>query len=80
MEDYISMAGGYLQNPQATDRCEYCRLSSTDQFLNQINASWENRWRDFGLLWVFVAFNIVAAIFLYWLCRVPKNNKKVKAS
>ncbi|KAL1612757.1 Multidrug resistance protein [Paraconiothyrium brasiliense] len=80
MQEYINMAGGYLQNPSATQTCSFCQLSSTDQFLQQINATWDNRWRDFGLLWVFVAFNVAAATGLYWLCRVPKNKKKTKVA
>lgn len=75
MQQYISMAGGYLQDGQATDQCQYCRVDSTDQFLVSINSNWDTRWRDFGLLWVYVVFNVAAAVFLYWLCRVPKSKK-----
>jgi ABC-type multidrug transport system permease subunit len=38
-----------------------------------------DRWRNFGLLFVYVAFNVFGALFLYWLTRVPKKAKKVKA-
>lgn len=75
MQDYISVAGGYLRDDQATDQCQYCQLDNTDQFLRGINANWDTRWRDFGLLWVYVAFNVAAAMLLYWLCRVPKGKK-----
>jgi flagellar biosynthesis/type III secretory pathway M-ring protein FliF/YscJ len=37
------------------------------------------RWRNFGLLWVYVVFNIFAAVFFYWLARVPKNKGKEQA-
>ncbi|KAJ4986667.1 ABC-2 type transporter [Stagonosporopsis vannaccii] len=75
MQQYMSMAGGYLRDGQATDQCQYCQIDSTDQFLIRINANWDTRWRDFGLLWVYVVFNVAAAMFLYWLCRVPKGKK-----
>lgn len=75
MQDFMNIAGGYLRNDQATDQCQYCQIDSTNQFLRGINANWETRWRDFGLLWVYVAFNVAAAMFLYWLCRVPKGQK-----
>jgi ATP-binding cassette, subfamily G (WHITE), member 2, PDR len=39
----------------------------------------EDRWRNFGILWVYIIFNICGALFLYWLTRVPKDNKKEKA-
>ncbi|KAF2740045.1 putative ABC multidrug transporter [Polyplosphaeria fusca] len=80
LEVYRLMAGGYVANPDAsgTEQCQYCQLASTDQFLQRINANFANRWRDFGLLWVYVIFNIAAAIALYWLCRVPKGKRRQK--
>ncbi|RAQ99645.1 opaque-specific abc transporter cdr3 [Stemphylium lycopersici] len=76
MAEYIEMAGGYLRDAQARGQCSFCQMDSTNQFLERIHASWETRWRDFGLLWVYVAFNVAAAITLYWLCRVPKGKKR----
>jgi ABC-type multidrug transport system permease subunit len=75
MQGYISTAGGYLRDEQATGQCQYCQLDNTNQFLQSINADWNTRWRDFGLLWVYVVFNVMAAMFFYWLCRVPKGKK-----
>jgi ATP-binding cassette subfamily G (WHITE) protein 2 (PDR) len=78
MQDYISMAGGYLRDAQSTDQCQFCQIDNTDQYLQAINVNWDTRWRDFGLLWVYVVFNIAAATFLYWLCRVPRTKKAKK--
>lgn len=75
MQEYMAIVGGYLRNEQAIGQCQYCQIDNTNQFLHRINANWDTRWRDLGLLWVYVAFNVVAAMFLYWLCRVPKNKK-----
>lgn len=78
---YISAAGGYLRDEAARGAdCEFCQMDSTDQFLLRINSNWDTRWRDFGLLWVYVLFNCVAAVGLYWLFRVPKKAKKGKKS
>jgi ABC-type multidrug transport system permease subunit len=33
MATYISQAGGYLIDPASATTCEYCTLSTTDQFL-----------------------------------------------
>ncbi|KUJ17815.1 putative ABC transporter [Mollisia scopiformis] len=81
MNTYINTydAGGYLQFPNATGDCSYCALDSTNQFLTQINSSYSHRWRNFGILWAFIIFNAVMAVFLYWLARVPKNKKAKKA-
>jgi ATP-binding cassette subfamily G (WHITE) protein 2 (PDR) len=75
LQQYMSVAGGYLRAEQAKDQCHFCQLSSTDQFLTRIHANWDTRWRDFGLLWVYIVFNVAAAMALYWLCRVPKGKK-----
>jgi ATP-binding cassette subfamily G (WHITE) protein 2 (PDR) len=79
MRNYISAAGGFLRDPLSTSECQYCQMDNTDQFLQRIHANWDTRWRDFGLLWVYVAFNVGAAVFLYWAFRVPRS-KKVKTA
>jgi ABC-type multidrug transport system permease subunit len=76
--DYISQAGGYLVSDDATSSCSYCPLSDTNVFLDQINSSYANRWRDFGIGMAFIAFNIAAAVFFYWLARMPKGKKGKK--
>ena len=74
---YIKIAGGYLLNEDATSECNYCPIATTDDFLTMINASYSNRWRDFGIGMVYIVFNIAAATLLYWVIRMPKG-KKVK--
>jgi ATP-binding cassette, subfamily G (WHITE), member 2, PDR len=71
--------GGYLTDNNATSSCGYCSLGSTNQFLAQVNSTYAHRWRNFGILWAFIIFNGFAAVFLYWLVRVPKKSgRKVK--
>lgn len=79
MADYISAAGGYLSNPDASNstECQYCAMSDTNTFLKGINVDFDHRWRNFGLMWAYCIFNIVVALVVYWLVRMPKN-KKVK--
>lgn len=76
MRDYMELLGGSLHDPEATGECKYCQMNTTNQFLERINVNWDTRWRDFGLLWVYIVFNVAGAIALYWLCRVPKGKKK----
>jgi ATP-binding cassette subfamily G (WHITE) protein 2 (PDR) len=73
-----SSGGGTLVDAGATDQCAYCSISSTNQFLQAVNSHYALRWRNFGILWVFIVFNAFAAVFLYWLARVPKKTKTVK--
>ncbi|KAF2092595.1 hypothetical protein NA57DRAFT_82150 [Rhizodiscina lignyota] len=69
---YLSQAPGTLQNPNATADCRYCSLSNADQFLAGSNIFWSERWRNFGLIWAYIGFNIFAATVLYWAFRVKK--------
>lgn len=74
MQDYIMSFGGYLppESAQST-HCEFCPLSGTNEYLATVNISYSDSWRNFGILWGYIAFNVAAAIFLYWLVRVPKS-------
>ena len=76
MGAYISIAGGYLTNPEATDSCEFCPMDKTNQYLSSIDISIHNFGRDVGIFIAFIAFNMVATVFLYWLVRVPKGNRE----
>jgi ATP-binding cassette subfamily G (WHITE) protein 2 (PDR) len=78
MSDYIKMAGGYLLNENATSACSFCSVEDTNVFLATVSSKYSERWRNFGLMWVFIGFNILGAIFMYWLVRVPKVKKEKK--
>jgi ABC-type multidrug transport system permease subunit len=81
LSDYRAGGGmGALEpgNESNRETCRLCSYTSTDVFLAGINSSYDDRWRNFGILWAFIIFNIFAAIGLYWLARVPKKQKKEK--
>jgi ABC-type multidrug transport system permease subunit len=77
MEDYINQAGGYLADNSATSNCQFCTMARTDTFLASVVSYFSDAWRNFGLMWVYIAFNIVAAVGIYWLARVPKKSFKM---
>ena len=70
MEAYQSFAGGYLVDENATTNCQFCQIDNTNVFLTNFGIEYSNRWRDFGIIWAFIIFNVFAAIFLYWIARV----------
>lgn len=74
--NYTSMAGGSLSNPDATSNCSFCQVTETNTFLASVSSSYEHRYRNFGILWVYIVFNACAALFFYWLARVPKGKGK----
>lgn len=81
LEPYLSGgAPGYLQNPKATSDCAYCSVRVADTFLASVGIQWSDRWRDFGLVWVYVFFNIFVAVFVYWFFRVRTSSKKMKVA
>lgn len=77
LADYLHRADGYLRQgtENATTDCSFCLSSKTDTVLASLNGYYSHRWRNFGILWAFIIFNVGAAIFLYWLARVPKKQK-----
>lgn len=82
--DYISpflgFAGGKIWNPEATADCRYCSISDTNRFLAALSINYSERWRNFGIVLLYAAFNLCMAVLIYWLARVPKNkNKKSKS-
>ena len=80
LEPYISVAGGYLTDATkgASSNCQFCPVSDTNTFLASFNSYYSHRWRNFGLIWAYIVFNVAGAVFLYWLVRVPKKAKKEK--
>ncbi|WVO15160.1 hypothetical protein L204_102804 [Cryptococcus depauperatus] len=80
MASYISKFGGYLIDQGATSNCQFCSIKDTNVFLSTFGIYYKNKWRDFGLLWVYVIFNVFGAIGIYYLVRVPKNTGKEQAS
>ncbi|KAF2186093.1 ATP-binding cassette transporter [Zopfia rhizophila CBS 207.26] len=77
MADYISMAGGYLLDANAMSDCNYCKIKDTNVYLAAISSEYDTRWRNFGIIWVYIAFNIATALALYWIARMPKGKKKL---
>ncbi|PGH10327.1 hypothetical protein GX51_00084 [Blastomyces parvus] len=76
---YIESAGGMVLNPGTTDICRYCPIASSNEFLAGFHIYYDTRWRDFGLMWVYILFNIIGALGLYWVFRVPKGKGSKRA-
>jgi ATP-binding cassette subfamily G (WHITE) protein 2 (PDR) len=70
LADYIAMAGGAVYNPNATSSCEFCSMVDSNVFLESVSSYYSDRWRNFGLMWVYIAFNVFATLVLYGYVRV----------
>lgn len=76
MTAFIQSAGtGYLADPSATDTCNFCQFSKTNDFLATVSSSYSRRWRNYGIFICYIAFDYIAAVFFYWLTREPKKSK-----
>ncbi|KAJ5398236.1 hypothetical protein N7509_006349 [Penicillium cosmopolitanum] len=75
MNDYLSTNPGYLLSvdSQVNNSCSFCAMGNTNEFLESLGIQFSNRWRDFGLLWVYIVVNTVGAVTFYKLFRVPRN-------
>ena len=79
MERYIETRSGYLLNPNAEDEiCRFCTQLSTNAFLASFSSYLSEAWRNFGLIWAYIVFNVCAAMLIYWFVRMPKGNRRVK--
>lgn len=74
LESYARAAGGSIYNPEALSDCQYCSSSNADQFLSSVSISYSTRWRDYGIVFSYIAFNIFMAVLLYYLIRVRKGS------
>lgn len=60
--EFVSAAGGYLVDGNATDICDYCQFSVGNQFYEPLTILFSDRWRDLGILIAFVVSNSLIAI------------------
>ncbi|KAH9868944.1 hypothetical protein J1614_008021 [Plenodomus biglobosus] len=70
LADYANLTGGVIQNPTDNAACRYCSISNADQFLAGSSIYYGERWRNFGILFAFICFNVFLALLSYYLFRV----------
>lgn len=68
-----TVLGGIAADNSNVKMCSFCSLATTDDFLTRFGISYADHWRNFGLLWVYIAANVGLALGLYWVFRVPKG-------
>ncbi|KAF9067342.1 hypothetical protein BDP27DRAFT_1383972 [Rhodocollybia butyracea] len=71
--DFVTAAGGYLNNPNATSSCEYCEYAVGDEFYTPLNISYDNRWRDVFIVFAFFVFNVIVTIIASRYLRYAKR-------
>ncbi|GAA5889931.1 hypothetical protein JCM5296_003652 [Sporobolomyces johnsonii] len=70
--DYISSHSGYLLDPSSSFTCDFCPLSTGDDFLRALNISFSDRWRSLFVLLGYTCTNLVLAyVLVFYPPRVP---------
>lgn len=80
MSNYMKVAGGFLEDETSKKQCKFCQVRTKNDYLNQSNIYWNDRWRDWGIFICYIAINILFALFFYWLAREPKISRRKKNS
>lgn len=62
--DYMSAffaagGSGYLEDPNSTGTCNYCAYKDGAQFYRPFELSFDDRWRDLGILAAFIGSNLI---------------------
>ncbi|KAK7204535.1 ABC-2 type transporter-domain-containing protein [Myxozyma melibiosi] len=70
--EFTEQAGGYLNNPNATSNCEFCKWQVADQYLETVGVNYGQRWRNVGIEIGFVLFNVFFMFAGFYLFRVMK--------
>ncbi|KAK4703701.1 ATP-binding cassette, subfamily G (WHITE), member 2, PDR, partial [Phenoliferia sp. Uapishka_3] len=74
LSDYLIATGASLYgDTTSATSCSLCTASTSDAYLAQLSMSFSDAWRNFGLMFAYIVFNIGGAVLLYWLARVPKK-------
>ncbi|GAM19699.1 hypothetical protein SAMD00019534_028740 [Acytostelium subglobosum LB1] len=60
---------GYIDNPADTTNCGYCTYQQGSDYYNTLDWTFENRWRNFGILTCYWVFNTGLVIGFVWLTR-----------
>src|ERR1700722_5876148 len=53
---------GYLNNPNGTSSCQYCPFQTAEQYLELSSISPSQRYRNLGIGFGFIVFNVVVAV------------------
>lgn len=72
---FANGGNGYLTGSTSTaagGNCVYCRYATGDQYFETLGMKYDHRWRDYGLMWAYVVFNMFFIIFMFYIFRIWK--------
>jgi len=57
--EFMKTATGYINNPDATEACQYCQYSKGQDFYEGLNMDFEHRWRNVGIMCLYLCTNVI---------------------
>lgn len=78
---FVASSTGFITNPDAVGAdCGYCQYGNGSEYLTTVEASFDDRWRNFGILFAYVAFNLFCTYAFNYIFRLADWSRKSKAS
>ena len=75
MSTFLTNMGGTLLDSTASGTCSYCPMANANDYLAKIHAHLDEGWRNFGIMFAYIAFNIIGAMAIFYFARMPKAPK-----
>ena len=75
MSTFLTNMGGTLLDSTASGTCSYCPMVNANEYLAKIHAHLDEGWRNFGIMFAYIAFNIIGAMAIFYFARMPKAPK-----
>lgn len=72
---YISMAGGYIPQNLSAGECQYCPVSNSRDILSNFSMEYGHRWRNLGIMFIYIFANVGATYALYYFFRVVSDSE-----
>ncbi|KAM0793564.1 hypothetical protein ACM66B_001000 [Microbotryomycetes sp. NB124-2] len=72
--EYLSTHPGYLYNPSSTTGlCQFCKVSTGDEYLRDLNITYTDRWSSLAILCAYTFSNVALAyLFVFYPPRTPQ--------
>ncbi|KAI1475138.1 ABC transporter [Daldinia eschscholtzii] len=65
-----------FSDPEDLKGCRVCMSGSTDSLLANFGIYYRDRWWQWGVTIVYNVINVILAVLLYWMVRVPKKPRR----
>ncbi|ODV83954.1 hypothetical protein CANARDRAFT_202053 [[Candida] arabinofermentans NRRL YB-2248] len=72
LDKFFENHSGYVDNPDDYSNCAVCQYAYGDEYMTTVGMSYGHRWRNIGLFFVYICFNLFFMVSLYYLLRVRR--------